>query len=205
MANKRKRASGGYRFTRFSGQPQPDVVDAGVPPVVTIDLSTAGGTSIRALVEEGESVKAGQILARDDAALGNPTIATVNGTVAEIRRGRGSGTAVAIRSDGTDSWKTVEGYSGDWKSLGADALEKLIYLSGASATVGGGIPTRFNSAAIEPGQVEHLLLQLVPAEVFNPDPSAVLDGRDLRSAAEGLGILRKIMPEAAIHLVGGRK
>lgn len=205
MANKHKRVSGGYRFTRFSGQPQPDVVDAGVPQVVTIDLPAAGATSIRPLVEEGESVKAGQILARDDSALGNPAIATVSGTVAEIRRARGADTAVAIHSDGTDSWKTVEGYTGDWKSLGADVLEKLIYLSGASRTVGGGIPTRFNSAAIEPGQVEHILLQLVPAEVFNPDPSAVLDGRDLSAAAEGLEILSKVMPEAAIHLVGGRK
>jgi Na+-translocating ferredoxin:NAD+ oxidoreductase RnfC subunit len=45
----------------------------------------------------------------------------------------------------------------------------------------------------------------VPAEVFNPDPSAVFDGKDLAAAAEGLGILSRIMPRAAIHLVGGRK
>jgi electron transport complex protein RnfC len=205
MANKSKRAIGGYRFTRFSGKPQPDVVDTGVPPVVTIDLSGVGAAVVRPLVEEGEKLTAGQILARDDEALGNPAIATVNGTVEEIRKVRGSSTAVVIRSDGTDSFKTVEGYAADWKRLGAQALEKIVYLSGACATVPGGIPTRFNSAAIEPGQVEHVLLQLVPAEVFNPDPTALLDGRDLKSAGEGLGILSKIMPGAAIHLVGGRK
>jgi Na+-translocating ferredoxin:NAD+ oxidoreductase subunit C len=80
-----------------------------------------------------------------------------------------------------------------------------VYLSGASRTGGGGIPSRFNSSAIQPGQVEHILLQLVPAEVFNPDPFAVLDGRDLAAAADGLEILSKIMPGAALHLVGSRK
>jgi Na(+)-translocating NADH:ubiquinone oxidoreductase A subunit len=205
MANKRKRVTGGYRFARFSGQPQPDIVDAGIPSAVTIDLGTVGATTVRPLVEEGESVTAGQILARNDDGVGNPAIATLNGTVEEIRRDREAGATLVIRSDGTDSWKTVEGYSADWQNLGADSLEKLVYLSGASAAIPGGIPTRFNSAAVEPRQVEHVILQLVPAEVFNPIPSAILDGRDLRSAAEGLLILSKIMPGVALHLVGGRK
>jgi electron transport complex protein RnfC len=205
MANKRKRVTGGYRFTRFSGGPQPDIVDAGVPAAVTIDMTPVGTATVRPLVEEGESVAAGQILARDDDALGNPAIATVTGEVEAIRRGRDSGAAVVIRSDGTDSWKTVEGYSPEWKSLSAEDLEKLVYLSGACGTVGGGIPTRFNSAAIEPGQVEHILLQVVPAEVFNPSLSALLDGKEIRAAAEGLGVLSKIMPNAEVHLVGGRK
>jgi Na(+)-translocating NADH:ubiquinone oxidoreductase A subunit len=205
MANRGKRVIGGYRFTRFSGQPQLDIVDAGVPSTVTIDLSPVGATAVRPLVEEGETVTAGQILARDDEALGNPAIATLSGTVEEIRRGGKSGASVVIRGAGTDSRKTVEGYSPEWRSLGADALEKLVYLSGASGTVGGGIPTRFSSAMIEPGQVEHILLQVVPAEVFNPAPSALLAGRELSAAAEGLGVLAKIMPGAAVHLVGSRK
>jgi len=205
MANKRKRAIGGYRFSRFSGQPQADVVDAGVPPVVTIDLRPAGTVAVRSLVEEGEAVTAGQIIARDDEDPGNPVIATVNGKVEEIRKDRKSDAAVVIRSDGTDSWKTVEGFSAEWKNLRADVLEKLVYLSGASGAVSGGIPTRFNSAAIEPRQVEHILLQVVPAEVFNPAPSALLDGRDFGAAAQGLEILSKIMPGAQLHLVGGRR
>jgi len=205
MANKRKRVIGGYRFARFSGQPQPEIVDAGVPLAVTIDLRPVGTTPVRSLVEEGESVTAGQIIARDDDAPGNPVIATVNGKVEEIRKDRKSDAAVVISSDGTDSWKTVEGYSADWRNLGADVLEKLVYLSGASGAVAGGIPTRFKSAVIEPREVEHILLQVVPAEVFNPDPSALFDGRDLEEAAEGLEILSKIMPGAQLHLAGGRK
>jgi Na(+)-translocating NADH:ubiquinone oxidoreductase A subunit len=205
MGNKHKRVAGGYRFTRFSGQPEPEIADAGVPPAVTLDLRPVGTVPVRPLVEEGEPVSAGRIIARDDEALGNPVLATVNGKVEEIRKSRESGQTVVIRSDGTDSWKTVEGYSAQWKNLGADVLEKLVYLSGAAGAVAGGIPTRFNSAAIEPRQVEHILLQVVPAEVFNPAPSALLAGRDPGTAAEGLAILSEIMPDAAVHLVGGRK
>ncbi len=210
MANKHKRAVGGYRFTRFAGQPQPEIVDAGIPPVVTIDLGPVtagyvGNTPVRSLIEEGETVSAGQIIARDDEALGNPVIATVNGRVEEILKGRQTDAAVVIRSDGTESWKTVEGYSAEWKNLGAEVLEKLVYLSGASGAVSGGIPTRFNSAAIEPRQVDHILLQLIPAEVFNPDPAILLDGRDIGAAAQGLEILSRIMPGAQLHLAGGRK
>ena len=205
MANKRKRVIGGYRFACFSVQPQADIVDAGLPPTVAIDLRPVGAATVRPLVEEGESVTAGQILARDDDGVGNPAIATLNGTVEEIHRGREAGSTVIIRSDGTDSWKTVEGYSADWENLGVDTLEKVVYLSGASAAIPGGIPTRFNSAVIEPGQVEHVILQLVPAEVFNPIPPALLDGRGVEAAAVGLRILSRIMPGAALHLAGGRK
>jgi len=41
--------------------------------------------------------------------------------------------------------------------------------------------------------------------VFNPSISALLGGRDAVRVAEGLAILAKIMPRAALHLVGGRK
>jgi Na(+)-translocating NADH:ubiquinone oxidoreductase A subunit len=177
---------------------------------VTVDLGTvtagyAGSTPLRSLVEEGESVTAGQIIARDDEAPGNPAIASVNGKVERILKEGNSDAAVVITSDGTDTWKTVEGHAADWKSLGAAGLEKLVYLSGAAATVEGGIPTRFNSTSVEPRQVEHILLQVVSAEVFNADPAALLDGRDAAEAAQGLEILGKIMPDAELHLAGGRK
>jgi electron transport complex protein RnfC len=205
MASKRKRSIGGYRFARFAGQPQSELVEAGAVQVVTIGLAPAGTAPVRPLVEQGETVSAGQIIARDDEAVGNPVLASVNGTVEDILKGGDSGPAVVIRSDGTDSWRPVAGYSAEWNNLSSDVLEKLIYLSGASGCVAGGIPTRFNSAAIGPEEVEHILLQVVPAEVFNPSISALLGGREIGELAEGLAILAKIMPRASVHLVGGRK
>ena len=205
MARKRKRVIGGYRFARFAGQPQPELVEAGAAQVVTIGLAPAGTAPVRPLVEQGEFVSAGQIIARDDETVGNPVLASVNGTVEDILKRGGSGPAVVIRSDGTDSCRPLAGYSAEWNNLSSDVLEKLMYLSGASGCVAGGIPTRFNSAAIGPEEVEHILLQIVPAEVFNPSISVLLEGRDVGQVAEGLAILAKIMPAAALHLVGGRK
>jgi len=94
MARKRKRAIGGYRFARFAGQPQPELVEAGVARVVTIGLAPAGTAPVRPLVEKGESVTAGQIMARDDETVGNPVLASVNGTVEDILMGGRSGPAV---------------------------------------------------------------------------------------------------------------
>jgi Na(+)-translocating NADH:ubiquinone oxidoreductase A subunit len=99
----------------------------------------------------------------------------------------------------------VEGFAAEWNNLSAEVLEKLIYLSGASGSVDGGIPTRFNSSVIGPQEVEHILLQMVPDEVFNPAESTLLAGRNHAHVAEGLSILTKIMPRASLHLVGGPK
>ncbi|UCF99053.1 MAG: 4Fe-4S dicluster domain-containing protein [Spirochaetaceae bacterium] len=203
MASTRKRTIGGYRFARFTGQPHTGIVEIGLPQLVTIHLQAVDTAPGRLLVEKGETVAAGQIIARDDESVGNPVLATVNGTVEEIRKQPNP--AVKIRSDGTDSWKPVEDYAAEWKKLKPAMLEKLVYLSGASGCVAGGIPTRFNSAAIAPKEVEHILLQMVPAEVFNPSVSAILAGRELTQVAEGLAILAKIMPKAGLHLVGGKR
>ena len=205
MASKRKRVIGGYRFARFTGQPQPDLVETEVAQVVTIGLAPAGTAPMQPQVEQGEAVNAGQIIARDDKTVGSPVLASVNGTVQDILKGGESGPAVVIRSDGTDSWRPLAGYSAEWTNLSSDVLEKLIYLSGASGSVAGGIPTRFNSAVIQPEEVEHILLQVVPAEVFNPSITALLGGREVGQLAGGLAILAKIMPRAAVHLVGGKK
>jgi Na(+)-translocating NADH:ubiquinone oxidoreductase A subunit len=205
MASKRKKAVGGYRFARFTGQPQPELVEAGIPPAVTIGRTPAGMTHTRLLVEEGETVTAGQIIARDDETVGSPLLATVNGTVEKISKGGNAGPTVVIRSDGTDSWRPMAEYSAEWNNLSSEVLEKLIYLSGGAGTVAGGIPTRFNSAAIQPKEVEHILLQVMPAEVFNPLISTLLGEREIGQLAEGLAILAKIMPRAAVHLVGGKQ
>ena len=76
----------GYRFARFAGQPQADVIEAELPQLVTIGLAATGSAPIRPLVDIGETVTAGQIIARDDESVGSPALASVNGTVEEIRK-----------------------------------------------------------------------------------------------------------------------
>jgi electron transport complex protein RnfC len=204
MSNK-KRVVGGYRFARFAGQPQPELVDAGTPGKVTLELPAAGPSPLRLLVEEGETVFAGQLIARDDETVGSPLPASVNGTVEQILHQPDGRISVVIHGDGEDSWRPVGGYSKEWNNLDAAAVEKLVYLSGASAFADGGIPTRFASSVVEPPEIEHILLQVVPAEAFNPSIDVLLDGRGVSQAAEGLGILARIMPEARLHLAGVRE
>jgi len=100
MASKHRRVIGGYRFARFTGQPQPELVETGIPPAVTIGLAPAGTTHMRPLVEEGESVSAGQIIARDDETTGSPVLA--------LPRLHHGGQAGALRSDPEEKPQAAE-------------------------------------------------------------------------------------------------
>jgi len=204
MANKRNRFTGGYRFARFAGQPHAQIVAADIPPLVTMDLRAAGPAPVRIQVEPGQPIEAGALIARDDEAEGNPIPASVNGTIEEIRNRADAIPVVTIRSDGTAAWKPVEGHSENWNELEPQRLEQLLYRSGAAGSVPGGIPTRYKSACVYPAEVNHILLQLVAAEVFNPDVATVIGTENLEAVAQGLAVLARIMPHSELHLVGGR-
>jgi electron transport complex protein RnfC len=208
MAIHRKSFSGGYRFTRFAGQPEPRLIDTDIPDLATLALLSASGGEIPPSVAQGDRVRAGQIIARDDRQIGGPVLASVNGRVEDIRQVSWLGEqapAVLIRGDGTESWTPLAGFSAEWNNFEAEALEKLLYLSGVSGLPDGGIPTHFKSSAISPEEAEHIIVQMVQAEAYNPSLQVWLHQQVGERIAEGLAILARIMPRARLHLVAGGK
>ena len=198
---------GGYRFSSFKGQPDPTLRDAAVPSKVTLLLEQRG-QKIPIFVEPGETVKAGSIIARSSETVCSPVLSTVNGSVEAVAEVNWFGkpvNTVTIVSDGSSEWTPVDSPQRDWRHLSSDWLEKRLYRTGLTALGSSGIPTRFGSSVIEPGEAEHVIIHAVEDDVYNVSPLVLLQEKNFHSFFEGAAILKRIMPHAEFHVVLNRE
>ncbi len=203
MIAKNKGFCGGYRFSNFEAAPLDKIAPLGIPSTVTITLMQGFSDEVPCLVAPGDIVKAGQIIGRDDESISSPVHASVNGKVVEVGKLEYLGNEVAavkIASDASQGWQSLDGCSEQWDSLSAEQIEKLVYLSGASGAGRAGIPTRFKSSIISPGGVEEVIIHGVESEMYGPLSETLLKGENLLHFADGLKILRKILPAAGFHV-----
>ena len=197
-----RRFKGGYRFKHFEGEPKDTLVEAGVPEEVVIPLKQGFGYEVPSVVKKGDTVKAGQIIGIDENSVSTPVQATINGTVKELKKIKyidGTTNSVVIKSDGTTDWQTVD-HEGEWSRLSEEALERRLYMSGVTSLGRSGIPTRYRSSVIGPGEVEHIVVQGLSTDVHNTSFSVLLDGEGVDRFLEGLKILKRVMPKAAVHV-----
>lgn len=207
MIKRKKTFKGGYRFGAFQGQPEESAKEAAIPSKVTL-LLQQNEQKLIALVEPGETVQTGQIIADGDYPACSPVLSTVNGTVEAIHEIDWFGrkvNAVSIESDGSSDWKPVGPPQRDWRHLRAHWLEDRIYRSGVTVLGSGGIPTRSHSSVIGPGEVEHVIIHSVEDDVFNISPKVIFQINKLHPFLEGIAILRRIMPHAEFHLALNRE
>jgi len=199
----RRTFGGGLRFRHYAGQPRADVETLGVPRRVVVPMLQGFGVPLEPLVKPGEPVLAGQVIGRDDTAVSSPVHATINGTVTGITRvvvhGREIAAAV-IDGDGTDTWTKLDGATPDWQNLSPEAIEDLLYRSGVTGLAREGIPTRYRSAVIGPESVRQVIITLVGADVFRPNPAVTLGESEMPGFAMGLAILGRILPSARFHI-----
>lgn len=201
---------GGYEFKNYAGQAAPAIVTPRVPSQVAIPLRQGFGSEVKPLVKKGESVSAGQIIGRDDDSVSSPVHSSINGIVEDVKRvnyfKRDVGMVVIRGSDGSAQVSPIPGHSRDWEKLANEEIEKLIYLSGASALDREGIPTRFKSSIISPDDVRHLIIHAVGSEPYNISLELLLEGRNLLNFFEGIKMLKRIMPNSKVHFaVNSRK
>ena len=218
---------GGYRFLGFAGQPRPEVAESPLPERLMVVVGPAGAGPAALQVASGAAVAAGQILARDDEAVGSAVLSPVDGVVEAVKTAqtaRGESTVVVIRAErgvrpeSPPESRRLSGGIRDWEGLDPADLEDLLYRLGATAAAPQGIPTRFRSSPLRPEEVAHIVVLEAQAEVFNPSPAAILADREppepgagsrpphqgYAEAAAGLAILKRIMPQAAVHLAFSR-
>ncbi|HPD46068.1 MAG TPA: 4Fe-4S dicluster domain-containing protein [Anaerohalosphaeraceae bacterium] len=203
MIAKTRGFRGSYRFRNFESPPQERLTQAAIPSTVTIILIQGFSDEVSCLVQPGDAVKAGQIIGRDDDSISSPVHASVNGKVVNVGKLAYLGNevaAVTIESDGTDGWQALEGHTAQWESLSAEQIEKLVYLSGAAGAGRSGIPTRFKSSIISCGDVEYVIIHGVESEMYGPLAAALLAGERLGQFAEGVRILKKMLPSAGFHV-----
>jgi Na+-translocating ferredoxin:NAD+ oxidoreductase RnfC subunit len=205
----RKTFKGGHVFGKYRGRPEDSLVEAGLSPKLIIPLKQGFGTEVRPVVVEGEKVRAGQIIGRDDAVVSSPVHSSAAGTVTEIKkinyfRREISAMVIDTSAAADQSVLRLEGASGErWRDLPDEKIEELVYLSGASSLDREGIPTRYKSSIIPPAEVSDVIVHGVGSEVYNLSLNVLLGGKRIFHLAESLGMLQRIMPRARIHLALG--
>jgi len=194
---------GGYSFRRYAGQPDSSLLELPVPVNVVVPLLQGFGVPLSPLVAVGDSVAAGQIIARDDSVISSPLHATINGKVTAIGTtsfGGRQAPAVAIDGDSSPSFQRLDGFSAAWQSLAPAQIEELLYLSGVTGLAREGIPTRFRSSVILPADVRHIIVLIPGADAFNSDPAVLLSGAGATRFLEGVRIIGRTAPAARIHI-----
>lgn len=203
MIAKSRTFPGGYRFRNFEGQSQDNLIQTGIGSQIVVPLKQGFGSEVSVLVEPGQKVCAGEIIARNDESVSSPIHSSANGKVTGIDKIEYLGqevTAVTIECDGTDGWQKVEGTGVEWAGLSAEQIESIVYLSGAGSAGRCGIPTRFKSSIISPEEVENVIIQGVEAEVYNLSTSVLLKDEGMSHLADGIRILQKMLPNAVFHV-----
>jgi Na(+)-translocating NADH:ubiquinone oxidoreductase A subunit len=174
-----------------------------IPRRVIVPLAQGFGSLSRPLVKVGDKVRAGQIIARDDGHISSPVHSTINGKVVGIEKRnyfKREVTMVVIEGDGSTDYQKIDGHTLEWEKLSFHQIEELLYLSGVTSLDREGIPTRFKTSIIMPEDVEDLIIHGAGSEVYNLSLEVLLRGKNLYNFIEGVKILKKIMPQAQVHL-----
>lgn len=199
---------GGYKFKRFKGQPEDKLISLDVPPKVIIPLSQGFGGPARPLVNTGEKVSAGQIIARDDNNISSPIHSSISGKVSSIEKKNyflRETTIVTIEGDGRAEYQKLSGASSDWEKLSSRQIQELLYTSGVASLERSGIPTDFKSSVVGPAEIQDLIIHGTESEAFNTSIQTLLHGKNLFSLIGGIKILKRIMPKARVRLALSRE
>ncbi len=138
------------------------------PARVSIPLVQHIGAPVKAIVQKGDFVKAGQIIGRNDEALSCPVHASISGTVVEIQQrdsysGFGKTEYIIIESDGDDIFEDFQGISGDDYTV-EDVINK-VREAGISGMGGATFPTyaKIQSAV---GKAKEIIINCAECEPY---------------------------------------
>lgn len=168
---------------------------AAIPARLVIPLTQHLGAPAEPVVNVGDRVLAGQLIAKAAKGLSVSVHASSSGTVIAIEKRpvqHPSGMpqpCILIDTDGRDEWATPLPAI-DWAAQSADMLRARIHDAGVAGKGGAGFPTATKTAPRKP--VDTLILNAVECE-----PYITADDRLMRERApqviEGLKILRHIL------------
>jgi len=212
-----RRLRGGHRFPRFQGEPRGKIGEH--PPPGRAIVSLRQGLYLRSqtqrrdlqvelppLVEPGDKVKAGTIIARDDERISTPIHSPISGRVAAIEERAhpwgGKAQAVIIEADGQDEWELLDRH--DPERLEAEELQRILYEAGVTDGGNGGFPTRFNTSPAKPEEIEWLIIDGIDDEPYLRSSGALLEG-DLEGFIKGAEIMRRALGEVEVWLAIGRE
>ena len=191
MKHARKAFRRGYRFASFRGTASSVCTNVSPGADVSVPLKQGYGEPAQPVVKTGDSVRSGTVIA-ESAGAGNPIHAPITGSI--VRVGKGTISIAVEESGAAEEFVPISGATSDWGELDATALRKLLYLSGVAGIDIDGIPTEHSSSAISPDEVTSLIVKIVPDDLLNPDPEAIVGNGKFGSFTRGLHIVAKAFP-----------
>jgi len=213
-----RRLHGGHYFPRFQGEPQEgDGIKEQPPPRRAIVFLKQGlciksqtqrrdlQVELSPLVEPGDRVKAGTIIARDDEKISTPLHSPISGEVIAIEErphpGGGKAPAAVIEADGQDEWELLDHH--DPERLEVEELQRILYEAGVTDGGNGGFPTQFNTSPAKPEDVKYLIIDGIDDEPYLRYNGTLL-AQDVERSIAGIDLMRRALGGPAVHLgIGG--
>lgn len=174
-----------------------------LPQKVIIPVSQHIGAPGIPVVKVGESVKKGQLIAKDDAFITSWVHASISGKVVDIAEYESSlrsrSLSIVIESDGLDEW--VEGLplQRDWEKLEPAEIHKIIREAGIVGLGGANFPTHVKLSYGPEKKIDTILLNASECEPYlNSDYRLMIEQTDrivtgVKIAMRSLGVGRVIV------------
>ncbi len=197
-----KTFKGGRYFPRLEGAPVGRIMEGPKPSRVHLPLRQGFGEEVAPIVDVGQSVKVGQIIARSDERISTPVSAPISGQVAAIESlplDGGLTTTVTIESDGQDEWAPLDLPGGNFERWGPEELGRVLYEAGVTALGRWGFPTPYHSSSAEPSDIRYLVINAVEMEPYLRGDRALLI-EEFEKFVQGIKILRSALGNIEVHV-----
>lgn len=196
VATARWRFPGGVRLrqhkTVSTGAP---IADIPLPSQLVLPLAQHCDDPAEPVVEIGEQVARGQLVARPASATGLPVHASLAGRVTDITQastGDPAGPAIVIAPDATQAPGAGTGEA-DWRTLAPEAICQRVRDAGIAGLGGAAFPTHIKLAAHEARPVHTLILNGAECEpwitcdqvLMQTRPEDILSGARIMARATG--------------------
>ncbi len=201
-----KTFQGGHYFGLFEGTPRGKrLKTASLPKQVIIPLRQGFSAEVAPVVHEGDRVKAGQVIGRnqpDPQKPSTPVHASISGTVSKIERRPhplgGETLCILIESDGKDDWHLLD-RPANHERLSSEELGKILYEAGATAGGQAGFPTFYGSSTATPDKIRYLLINAIETDPFC-EATDQLMYEDFDKFVHGIKILRQALGNVQVHI-----
>lgn len=201
-----KTFKGGHYFGLFEGTPRGKrLASAPLPPRVLIPLRQGFSAEVVPTVKEGDRVKTGQVIGRNEPDPNRPSTpvhASISGRVVKIEKRPhplgGEALCVEIESDGKDDWLLLD-RPANYEKLPPEELGKILYEAGVTSGGQAGFPTIYHSSPATPEKIRYLLINAVETEPFCEAPDQLLY-EEFDKFVNGIKILRQALGNVQVHI-----
>jgi electron transport complex protein RnfC len=163
------------------------------------------GAPCEPVVQKGDQVKKGQVVAKSDAFVSAPIHAPTSGEVTEVavhpHPTLGKGAAIVLEPDGEDAWIDGLPAEHDWTAMDVDEIRGRIRDGGLVGLGGASFPTHVKLTPPGDTQIDTVLINGAECEPYLTSDDAVMRARP-EDVITGLEIILKVVgaKDAAIGI-----